>query len=126
LGQRKLRLPFAAGYGARWPEKAKRSQPVISRQWRGIARRSEADGYVSHLRSDTFPQLGRIQRFCGASILRRDVAAGVEFLIVTLWESIDAVRAFAGDNPEEAVVPDRVREMMVSFDRIVSHYAVVE
>jgi hypothetical protein len=69
--------------------------------------------------------LGRIAGFCSASILRRDVALGVEFRIVTLWQSIDAIRAFAGESPEDAVVPDKVKEMMVSFDRHVSHYEVV-
>jgi heme-degrading monooxygenase HmoA len=76
---------------------------VISRQWCGIARRSEAERYVSHLRSETFPQLARIRGFRGASILRRDVTAGVEFRIVTLWESMEAIRGFAGENPESAV-----------------------
>jgi heme-degrading monooxygenase HmoA len=99
---------------------------VISRQWCGVARPSEAGRYVSHLKSETFPQLGRIAGFRGASILRREVTGGVEFRIITLWESIDAIRAFAGENAEEAVVPQKVKEMMVSFDRTVSHYEVVE
>lgn len=99
---------------------------MISRQWCGVARRSEADSYVTHLRSETFPQLDRIAGFRGASILRRDVPAGIEFRIITLWESIDAIRAFAGEDPEAAVVPRKVKEMMVSFDSNVCHYEVIE
>src|SRR5262245_65936135 len=99
---------------------------MISRQWRGIAKRSDADRYVSHLRSETFPQLREIPGFVSASILRRDVAEGVEFRIVTTWESIDAIRRFAGENPQRAVVPEKVQAMMVTYDRTVEHYEVVE
>lgn len=99
---------------------------MISRQWKGIAKRSEADRYVDHLRTETFVQIAKLPGFHSASILRRDVAAGVEFLIVTTWASLDAIRLFAGDDPERAVVPLRVQEMMVSYDRTVDHYEVVE
>lgn len=98
---------------------------MISRQWCGIAKGSEADRYVEHLRAETFPQLERIEGFRGASILRRDVVAGVEFRIVTLWDSLEAIRGFAGDDPETAVVPDKVKAMMVSYDRAASHYEIV-
>jgi heme-degrading monooxygenase HmoA len=99
---------------------------VISRQWRGIAKRSEADRYISHLRAETFPQLGAIPGFVSASILRRDVAEGIEFRIVTTWESIEAICRFAGENPERAVVPEKVQQMMVTYDRTVDHYEVVD
>jgi heme-degrading monooxygenase HmoA len=99
---------------------------MISRQWRGIAKSSEADRYVSHLRTETFPQLSRIPGFIGASILRRPVAAGVEFRIVTTWDSMEAISKFAGERPETAVVPERVQAMMTTYDRTVDHYEVVE
>ena len=98
---------------------------MISRQWCGIARRSEADRYVAHLLTETFPQLEQIVGFRGTSILRRDVAVGVEFRIVTLWDSLDAIRAFTGADLESAVVPDKVKAMMVSYDRAAAHYEVV-
>ena len=50
---------------------------------------------------------------------------GTEFRIVTVWESLDAVRAFAGDEVELAVVPELVQRMMVRFDPRVTHYAAV-
>jgi hypothetical protein len=59
------------------------------------------------------------------SILRRDVDAGVEFLIITRWTSLDAIRTFAGHDVESAVVPDAVQEMMVAFDARVVHYTIV-
>ncbi|HEY3074611.1 MAG TPA: antibiotic biosynthesis monooxygenase [Burkholderiales bacterium] len=99
---------------------------MIFRQWRGLARTERADEYVQHLRRDTFPQLARIPGFVDASILRRDVERGVEFLVVTRWRSLDAIRKFAGADAEIAVVPENVQRMMLDYDRRVAHYELVE
>lgn len=98
---------------------------MISRQWRGLARREHAASYVAHLQTETFPAIRRLRGFVNASILRRDVPQGVEFLVVTQWNSLDDIRAFAGDDVENAVVPQKVHDMMVDYDRIVRHYEVV-
>ena len=89
----------------------------ISRQWRGLAKGERADAYVEHLRADTFPQLSKIPGFIKASILRRDIGPGIEFLVVTEWESPDAIRRFAGADAESAVVPQNVHDMMIDYDR---------
>jgi len=99
---------------------------MISRQWRGLARPERARDYEEHLRTETFPALHRLSGFEGASILRRSVADGVEFLIVTEWASLESIRAFAGANVETAVVPENVIAMMIEYDRVVRHYEVVE
>src|SRR5258707_10754424 len=99
---------------------------MISRQWRGLARREQASDYEQHLREETFPALRKIDGFVDASILKRDVDAGVEFLVVTRWTSMNAIAKFAGSDVEAAVVPDVVRPMMIEYDRRVRHYEVVE
>lgn len=99
---------------------------MISRQWRGVAKISDADRYVAHLRTQTFPQLANIAGFIDAAILRRTVADVVEFRIVTTWESVEAIKRFAGERPEIAVVPEQVQAMMVTYDRTVDHYEVVQ
>ena len=99
---------------------------MIARQWRGVAKKSDASRYVAHLRAETFPQLAGIRGFIDASILRRETTEGVEFLIVTRWESIDAIQKFAGAEAERAVVPEEVQAMMVRYDQTVAHYEVVE
>jgi heme-degrading monooxygenase HmoA len=99
---------------------------MISRQWRGLAKHAFAEAYIEHLGSETFPAIRRLPGLVSASILRRDHPRGVEFLIVTEWVSIESVRGFAGSNPDLAVVPDKVREMMVEYDTTVRHYEVVE
>lgn len=99
---------------------------MISRHWKGIARPGQADAYIHHLRTETFPRLAAIPGFVRASILRRPVAAGTEFQIVTLWESMESIEAFAGVRVDDAVVPPFVQELMASFDSHVAHYEIVE
>jgi heme-degrading monooxygenase HmoA len=99
---------------------------MISRQWRGLAKADCADAYLEHLRRETFPALRRLPGFIDAAILRRTAASGVEFLIVTRWQSLALIRAFAGAEVETAVVPENVRAMMREFDSNVQHYEVIE
>ena len=97
---------------------------MISRHWKGVAKPGYAEAYVQHLRHDTFPGLARIPGFVRASILRRMVDTGTEFHIVTVWESLTAITAFAGADPETAVVPASVRAMLASYDERVVHYEI--
>jgi heme-degrading monooxygenase HmoA len=99
---------------------------MIERHWRGVAHAAWAEHYVDHLRQSTFPHLATLPGYLGSSILRRDVATGVEFLIITRWVSLEAIRAFAGDDPTLAVVPSVAAEMMVEYDTRAKHFAVVE
>jgi heme-degrading monooxygenase HmoA len=99
---------------------------MISRQWHGLAKPGFAEAYVKHLKNETFPAIGKLPGFLRASILRRDVSEGVDFLVATEWDSVESIRAFAGANAEDAVVPQNVREMMIEYDHVVRHYEVVE
>jgi heme-degrading monooxygenase HmoA len=98
---------------------------MISRQWRGLAKPACAEAYVDHLRRETFPAIAKLAGFVQASILRRTLPEGVEFVVVTQWLSLDSIRRFAADNVEAAVVPPAVREMMLEYDRFVRHYEIV-
>jgi hypothetical protein len=89
-----------------------------------LARNESADSYIEHLKNDTFPKLSNIKGFIRASILVRRVEQGTEFLIITDWESMEAVRSFAGEPAEPAVVPPIVREMMIDYDRKAIHYEI--
>ena len=98
---------------------------MISRQWRGLCKPEHAGAYVEHLQTETFPAVTRISGFVSASILRRETDRGVEFLIVTQWTTIEAIREFAGAEAETAVVPPKVQGMMVEYDHLVRHYEVI-
>jgi heme-degrading monooxygenase HmoA len=99
---------------------------VIARQWRGLARADQAQNYLRHLRSQTLPALQEIPGFVDASILSRQLRGGIEFLIVTRWQSLEAIARFAGVDPEVAVVPASVAQMMIEFDPRARHFEVVE
>ena len=99
---------------------------MIARHWRGLVRRDRAAAYVEHLQSETLPQLVQLAGFLDAKVLRRDLSEGAEFLVVTIWESIDSIRAFAGNDVESAVVPPKARDMMIEYDRKARHYEVVD
>ena len=99
---------------------------MISRQWRGLAHAHQAQNYIRHLRAETFPAVRKLPGFVDASILSRPVAGGVEFIVVTRWESLDAITKFAGADPEAAVVPAKAAAMMIEYDQRARHFEVVE
>jgi len=99
---------------------------MIYRQWRGLAKAACAAGYEEHLKTETFPELKTIPGFIDATILRRSLDHAVEFLVVSRWESLEAISRFAGEDLEIAVVPEKVQAMMIEYDRRVRHYEVVE
>jgi heme-degrading monooxygenase HmoA len=61
---------------------------VISRQWRGLAQPDQAQNYLKHLRTETFPTVRKLPGFVSTSVLSRRLENGIEFLIVTQWESL--------------------------------------
>src|SRR5262245_38951581 len=99
---------------------------MVSRHWKGTAKPGQAEAYVHHLRTETFPRLAQVPGFIRASILKRAVEAGTEFQIVTVWESLEAIQAFAGSSINDAVVPPLVQGLMVSHETKVAHYEIAE
>lgn len=97
---------------------------MIERHWGGVARKEKAQEYIDHLKNDTFRKLKLIRGFVSASILKKDLPEGVEFLIVTKWETLDAIKEFAGEKIDIAVVPKPVRDIMLKYDDHVTHYEV--
>jgi len=98
---------------------------MISRQWTGITSSEKAPVYIAHLQNDTFPKLSSMKGFLKASLLKRDVPEGVEFMVITEWESLEAIKQFAGADPAIAVVPAVVDEIMIRYDTIVKHYETI-
>jgi len=99
---------------------------MISRQWRGLVKPDRAQNYIEHLRADTFPSLRKLPGFVSASIHSRRLGNGIEFLIVTQWDSLDDIARFAGPDLEAAVVPAEAAAMMIEYDRRARHFEVVE
>jgi len=100
------------------------SGPVL-RMWKGRSSVEKAGDYVRHVTESVFPQLHSIRGHNGAYLLRRSIESGIEFLVLTLWESMDAVRKFAGPQAEKAVVEPAARAALTQFDEVATHYEIV-
>jgi heme-degrading monooxygenase HmoA len=72
--------------------------------WQGSAFPEKAEEYVKHLQMSVLPELRQIDGFQEVYLMRRDSAENAEFIVLTLWESMDAIHKFAGENVEVAVV----------------------
>jgi len=99
--------------------------PAVSRQWKGVTKQGQEDAYIAHLEREVWPSVRGLAGFLQASILRRPIEGGTEFQIVTIWRSLDDIKAFAGDDVEAAVVPPAAQALLSSYDRRVVHYEVV-
>ena len=98
---------------------------MIGRLWSGRTRAADADAYEQFLRSDLLPEVARVDGSRGAFVLRRDVSGAVDFVTLTLFDSLDAIRNFAGDQEELPVIEPRAAELLAEYDDRVRHYEVV-
>jgi heme-degrading monooxygenase HmoA len=97
---------------------------MIARHWKGIAKKDRADEYIDHLKNETFKGLDKTNGFLNSSILTRNVEAGTEFLVITEWKDVNSIKSFAGEDYGTAVVPQVVKDIMVSYDQLASHYEI--
>lgn len=97
---------------------------MIARTWRGETIPANADRYLRFLTERIFPSLKSISGHKGAYVLKRDTAGIVEFQVLTFWDSMEAIRKFAGENPEAAVVESEARTLLTDFDQHVRHFEV--
>jgi heme-degrading monooxygenase HmoA len=99
---------------------------MISRIWHGYTDRTNADAYEKLLKSEIFVGIGNrhIRGYHGIELLRREVGDTEEFITIMWFDSIDAVREFAGEDYERAVVPPEARALLSRFDERSQHYEV--
>jgi heme-degrading monooxygenase HmoA len=94
---------------------------VITHVWRGWTPADRAQQYERHDRSKIQPVLRGVAGFQGARLLRRTTGDETEFVSLTFFDDLDAVRAFAGPDYQTAVMADEAREVLVRFDDQVGH-----
>jgi hypothetical protein len=101
---------------------------MISRIWRGWTTPQNADAYEALLKAEIFT--GIVERgitgFQGIDLLRREADDTVEFVTIMWFDSILALRTFAGEDYELAVVPSKARQLLIRFDQRSAHYEVRE
>ena len=99
---------------------------MISRIWHGWTTPANADTYEALLKSEIFTgiQDRKIEGYQGIQLYKRNVGDEVEFVTVMWFDSIDAVRTFAGEDYEACVVPPKARAILSRFDDRSQHYEV--
>lgn len=97
---------------------------MIGRIWRGRTRAEDADEYVSYMHETGVTGQRATPGNLGSMIFRRESGGEAEFLVISLWESLDAVRAFAGERPEVAVYYPEDERFLLEFEPEVRHYEV--
>jgi heme-degrading monooxygenase HmoA len=97
---------------------------VIARIWRGAVRREDGDVYAEYIESTGVAGYRDTPGNVGVTMLRRDIGDRCEFLLLTLWESLDAVKRFAGDDYETAVYYPEDDRYLVERDDKSSHWEV--
>jgi heme-degrading monooxygenase HmoA len=98
---------------------------VIARIWRGAVRQADGDAYAEYMRGTGVAGYAKTPGNRGVWMLRRDVGDRTEFVMLTLWDSLAAVKAFAGEDYETAVFYPEDDRFLVERDLTASHYEVV-
>ena len=97
---------------------------MIARIWRGWAPLATADDYQRHYETGVSGQLQAVSGFRGARLLRREEGQEVMFTSVAFFTSLDAIRGFAGDDYEVAVVEETAQRALSRWDDRVTHHEV--
>jgi len=97
---------------------------MILRYWRGWTTRENAGAYREIVSDNVLPHIAGLglAGYRGAYLMRREVGDEVEFATITMFDSLDDVRAFAGDDYEQAYVPAEARAVLSRFDKRCAHY----
>jgi heme-degrading monooxygenase HmoA len=99
---------------------------MIARIWSGAVRTVDADEYAGYIRETGFAEYGRTPGNRGAWLLRRDDEGTTEFMTLSLWDSIGAVRAFAGEDIEAAVLYPEDERYLIGGESRIAHYDVAD
>ena len=97
---------------------------MIARIWTGAVRPEDADAYADYIRDTGMAEYASVPGNRGAWMLRRDEAGRTEFITLSMWDSEDAIRAFAGDDIEAAVYYPQDDRYLIERGPRVRHYTV--
>lgn len=98
---------------------------MIGRIWHGWAAREDADAYQAMLNSDVLPRIHQIEGYRGAYVMRREVGDEVEFMTMTIFENLDAVKQFAGEDYTKAVVQGLAKKLLKRSDEHSTHFEII-
>jgi heme-degrading monooxygenase HmoA len=98
---------------------------MIARVWSAQTTSANAPAYAAHLQGRVLPELRALVGYAGTALLQRATPDGVELVVITWWQSLEAIRGFAGVDVDQAVVADEAAALLTRFDRRVRHYELV-
>ena len=99
---------------------------MLMRIWRGITAQGQADAYLRHLQQTALPALAEQKGLRGAWVLRRVQGEQCEFQVLSLWDSLKDLRAYAGKQPERAVYYDEDDKYLLDMEPLVRLYEVAD
>jgi heme-degrading monooxygenase HmoA len=98
---------------------------MIARIWHGYTKPADADAYEAMLKPELLPGIGDVKGYQGSHLLKRESGGEVEFITIMFWDSIAAIRAFAGQDYEVSIIPEERRKYLSRHDAKAAHYEVV-
>jgi len=98
---------------------------MITRLWQGYTIPENADAYETFIRVEVFPKLHEVRGFLGSKLLRRNLFQEVEFVAISHFDSLESVRAAAGDEFGYILIPESGRKLLSRYDQRVAIYEVV-
>lgn len=98
---------------------------MIARTWHGITPAAKADAYYDYLEESGVREYRRTKGNLGVYVLRRVTGDRADFLLISLWDSYDSIRAFAGSDLEKARYFPKDRDFLLEFEPNVTHYDVL-
>jgi heme-degrading monooxygenase HmoA len=99
---------------------------MIARIWTGATRADDRDRYLDYLKVTGLAEYARTPGLQSSLTLRRIVDDRAEFVLITLWDSMESIRGFAGESPDRAVFYPEDDRFLVERDEQVSHFEVVD
>ena len=97
---------------------------MIARHWRGWTEVRNADAYEDLLKQTVLPGLKKVEGYRGGYVLRNDGSSEVEFVVVNLFDSLEAVKRFAGDDYATPVFEPEAKRLLSRIEPRATHYDV--
>ncbi len=98
---------------------------MIVRIWRCTVSQEKLSEYLQHFQQSVYAEAKRLKGFRKVKILKRNTDNAVDLTVISFWESLDAIRGFAGDNIETAVVAPTAQAILLTFETTVTHHEVI-
>ena len=95
---------------------------MIVRLWSARTSQVQSQAYLQHFSGAVLPALRKFEGYLGSTVLTRPTEGVVEIMVLTVWQSLSAIDAFAGPDREAAVVAPEAAALLTDFDRRVRHF----